>query len=204
MIRLGILSENTTNTFCFDEILVNKRFNILFHKSDYEPSLFQLLQEDNLDILLIDENKWENLNKNNLISNYIRCKILILSKNQNHVETTLNYFPTGFCFFIDDSSIEELTMALVNIHKYGAYISPILALAILKRLPYDPLIRYKDVITRRESEIIALVCEGMTYRQIAERLFITSFTVNQHLKKIYTKLNVHSKSELVSKILNIK
>jgi len=48
------------------------------------------------------------------------------------------------------------------------------------------------------------ICEGLTYKEIAERMFITPFTVNQHLKKVYLKLKVKSKGELISKMLSVK
>lgn len=52
-------------------------------------------------------------------------------------------------------------------------------------------------LTRRETEIATLVVQGYRSLQIAERLFISRYTVEQHRKNIKRKLKVHSQSELV-------
>jgi DNA-binding CsgD family transcriptional regulator/GAF domain-containing protein len=54
-----------------------------------------------------------------------------------------------------------------------------------------------DVLTRREQEVVALVSEGLTTREIAQRAFISENTVKQHLKRIYAKTNVSNRAELI-------
>ena len=56
-------------------------------------------------------------------------------------------------------------------------------------------------LSERESEILQLLVEGLSYKLIAERVFISYHTVNSHIKKIYDKLQVHSVSEAVSKAI---
>ncbi|MGC4105986.1 MAG: LuxR C-terminal-related transcriptional regulator [Thermomicrobiales bacterium] len=51
-----------------------------------------------------------------------------------------------------------------------------------------------DTLTRREREVLVLVADGLTDRQIAERLFISRPTASKHVKAIMTKLGVHSRS----------
>lgn len=50
-----------------------------------------------------------------------------------------------------------------------------------------------DNLTNREWEILELVAEGKKNRQIAQRLCITENTVEQHLKKVYSKLHVDNR-----------
>jgi RNA polymerase sigma factor (sigma-70 family) len=59
----------------------------------------------------------------------------------------------------------------------------------------------RSLLSPREFEIALLVTEGLSYKEVAQRLNISAQTVNQHLKKIYTKTNVNSKTELASRIL---
>jgi len=54
-------------------------------------------------------------------------------------------------------------------------------------------------LTEREREVLSLLCEGKSYKVIAETLFISSNTVNYHLKNIYSKLHVKSKAEAMVK-----
>lgn len=52
-------------------------------------------------------------------------------------------------------------------------------------------------LSAREKEIAAWVAEGLTNRQIAEAAFVSENTVRQHLKRIFVKLDVHSRAQLV-------
>lgn len=52
----------------------------------------------------------------------------------------------------------------------------------------------------RENQIIDYLCQGETYKSIAEKLFITTSAVNFHIQNIYVKLNVNSKSEALVKL----
>ncbi|MFE3194139.1 response regulator transcription factor [Nocardia sp. NPDC059240] len=53
-----------------------------------------------------------------------------------------------------------------------------------------------DRLTRRERVISALAAQGMSNREIAERLFISVRTVENHLQRCYIKLGIHSRQEL--------
>lgn len=56
-------------------------------------------------------------------------------------------------------------------------------------------------LTKREEEILALLVEGMNYNLIAEKLYISLDTVRNHIRHIYEKLHVHSKSQAVVKAI---
>jgi len=55
----------------------------------------------------------------------------------------------------------------------------------------------------REREVMALVTQGMTNKEISEKLFITTNTVKRHLKAIFEKLEVHTRSAAVSKVTKV-
>ena len=52
-------------------------------------------------------------------------------------------------------------------------------------------------LTNRETEVMELVAEGNSMRKVGETLFISLGTVQSHSKKIYKKLDIHSKQELL-------
>ncbi|NBC28621.1 MAG: hypothetical protein GVY29_01350 [Spirochaetes bacterium] len=69
----------------------------------------------------------------------------------------------------------------------------------LTPLPVDQLAgAYK--ITRRETEILELVAQGLTNKEIAGRLFISEGTVKNHLHRIMGKLNAGNRTELVVRL----
>jgi DNA-binding NarL/FixJ family response regulator len=57
-------------------------------------------------------------------------------------------------------------------------------------------------LTSREKEILNLLIKGYSYKEIAAALFISVETLNSHIKNIYRKLDVHSRSELAAKYGN--
>ncbi len=59
-------------------------------------------------------------------------------------------------------------------------------------------------LTPRELDILQWLVEGYSYKRIAEKLFISPLTVQSHIKRVYEKLQVHSKSAAVSKALKYK
>jgi DNA-binding NarL/FixJ family response regulator len=57
-------------------------------------------------------------------------------------------------------------------------------------------------LSRREHEILELLIEGLTYKEIATKCFISPETMNSHIKNIYQKLNVHSRAEATARFGN--
>lgn len=57
-----------------------------------------------------------------------------------------------------------------------------------------------DVLSKREQEIVELVSQGLTNKEIAERAFVTENTVKQHLKRVFTKTDVRNRAELMQRV----
>ncbi len=58
--------------------------------------------------------------------------------------------------------------------------------------------RVDFTLTKRELEVLRLICEGFTNRKISETLFISEYTVKDHIKKIMKKMEVASRSEIMA------
>jgi two-component system, NarL family, response regulator LiaR len=54
-------------------------------------------------------------------------------------------------------------------------------------------------LTKREQEILLLLMDGLSYKEIAAKCFISIDTINSHIRKIYTKLNVRSRAEIAAR-----
>ncbi len=89
----------------------------------------------------------------------------------------------------------ELLTALEEIVKGGAPMSSRIARMVIDNFHVNP----NSPLTRRETEILQLISEGKTYTQISEELFISKETAKTHIKNIYSKLQVNSKSEAIAK-----
>ncbi|HEY5692697.1 MAG TPA: response regulator transcription factor [Cyclobacteriaceae bacterium] len=89
----------------------------------------------------------------------------------------------------------ELLSALEEITKGGAPMSSKIARMVIDNFHLNP----NSPLTKRETEILQLISEGKTYTQISEELFISKETSKTHIKNIYSKLQVRSKSEAIAK-----
>ncbi len=84
----------------------------------------------------------------------------------------------------------------------GAPMSPHIALKVLRLFQRTgPPPRIDGSLTPRELELLGLLAEGHSYRAAGEAMGITANTVRNHVRSVYEKLHVHSRSEAVSKAI---
>ncbi len=93
-------------------------------------------------------------------------------------------------------SAERLVGAITDVVRGGSPMSARIARLVVDsmRAPVQDA-----VLTNREHEVLRKLCDGHSYKIIAEHLFISELTVHTHIKNIYRKLEVHSQTEAVSK-----
>jgi two-component system, NarL family, nitrate/nitrite response regulator NarL len=106
-------------------------------------------------------------------------------------------------YLLKDIDPEELIKMLRGVHRGEAPISHLSAARILEefaRLAENETwtAGSEEVLTLREREVLELVAEGATNKEIADRLFIAENTVKNHLRNILTKLHLHSRVEAVA------
>ncbi len=107
---------------------------------------------------------------------------------------------TGYC--LKDSSQDELLKAIHVVLSEKIYISPGIAGTVMEGFLEGRRKLKKestwDRLTQREREVLKLVAEGYTSKQIAEFLFISPKTVERHRSNIMNKLGLHNVSELTT------
>jgi DNA-binding NarL/FixJ family response regulator len=104
----------------------------------------------------------------------------------------------GACgYLIKDTPPEKLLEAIREAHHGGAPMSATVARLVVRSFQMEP----HAALTQREQDILAQLCRGKSYKMIASALFISQDTVRSHIRHIYQKLQVRSKSEAVAKAL---
>lgn len=109
--------------------------------------------------------------------------------------STLRAGTTG-CLSLDLTA-EELALALRQAAQGEVTLSPDLAQHLIAHLAQQarPLPSPHEVLTRREQDVLTLVCHGLGNKEIAQRLFLSVRTVENHLASIYAKLDVRTRTE---------
>ena len=106
-------------------------------------------------------------------------------------------------YILKPFNITDLIKNIDIIRNGGALITPDVAMKLFRK-SHKPKDTYEDVtdnLTIREKDVVNELLKGLTYKEIAAVLGISASTVNDHLKNIYIKMDVRTKSELISKLL---
>ena len=133
--------------------------------------------------------------------------ILVVSawSTQDSLYTAIKAGATGYVLKERDDT--EVTLAIRSILRGGAPIDPFIAQEILKQIalgvdaPNASQVKQEsdqEILTSREKEILGLVSQGLSNREIADQLFLSKYTVESHIKHIYRKLAVSKRTKAVS------
>lgn len=96
-------------------------------------------------------------------------------------------------YLLKDSSPDEIFGAVRGAVAGRSVLSPTVASRLVQQMQ-----RPQEALTARESELLSLLAEGMTNRELGKALFISEATVKTHLGHIYAKLGVDTRSAAVS------
>jgi len=107
-------------------------------------------------------------------------------------------------YLLKPSSSTEIIEAVREVERGAAPINPYIArkmLGLFARLSPPRPAEGDYRLTPREKTILQLLVEGLTMEQIASRLTLSYHTIDNHLRNIYRKLHVHSRSRAVTKAI---
>jgi DNA-binding NarL/FixJ family response regulator len=93
---------------------------------------------------------------------------------------------------------DDLHVTLREVLNGGSFLSGKVARMVLKEFQQPKSKRFG--LTDREEEILLELVKGSSYKKIADRLRLSVHTVNNHIRKIYEKMQVHSRGEAVAKL----
>ncbi len=132
----------------------------------------------------------------------LRVLILSASGEQSDVLEAVKAGATGY--LVKSASSAELLDAVRRVALGDTVFTPGLAGLVLgeyRRLSETPAAASNDPdaprLTERETEVLRLVAKGLSYKQIAERLFLSHRTVQNHVQNTLRKLQLHNRAQLV-------
>ncbi len=97
-------------------------------------------------------------------------------------------------YIIKDSSLQELVSAIKMIGEGCSYVDPRVAAALLRRRSVANL-PYPNQLSPRETEIIRLIAQGLSNRDIGRRLILSEKTVKNHVSRIFSKMHFTTRSQ---------
>jgi len=128
------------------------------------------------------------------------AEVILLADNRD-TKKVLAFLRAGIVGYLPlNTPLEQLKEAVEGVAQGGAYIMPYLVRQMLKYFRSQEDL--EEVLTSREKEIVQCLVDGMSYKLIAVKLDIKLDTVRYHLRNIYKKLHVNSKSQVVGKAVS--
>jgi DNA-binding NarL/FixJ family response regulator len=129
-----------------------------------------------------------------------RCEVLVISVFAD-AETVIDCVEAGAVGYIHkDSQPEDVANAILEVRNGASPISPMIARGVLERIRGRASIDREAAavaLSPTESEVLELIARGYAYAEIARLRGVSIGTVQTHVKRLYSKLAVHSRSEAV-------
>ncbi len=174
--------------------------------SNAEDALAEL-PGSNVDVVLMDINlpgksgiecvaELKHLRKDILII------MLTIFEDEDNIFKSLQAGASGYV--LKKISPAQLIEAIKDVNNGGSPMSSQIARKVVAAFQKKPgEINSEENLSNRENEILSYLSKGYRYKEIAEKLFISIETVRTHIRNIYEKLQVHSRTEALLKVKNL-
>ena len=109
-------------------------------------------------------------------------------------------------YALKQDSFEKMEEAIKQVHLGGGYFSPSVAGKVVKFFRNKALNNDPDYValTEREHEVLTFLKQGLKYQEIADQIFLSYEGVHSHIKNIYKKLHVNSRTQAILKAMESK
>jgi DNA-binding NarL/FixJ family response regulator len=128
--------------------------------------------------------------------------MLTVYEDSDHIFDALSAGATGY--LLKRTPRQALLASLREVHAGGSPMTSNIARKVVRSLQ-QPKAKTSaiDELSKRENEVLALLAEGYLYKEIADRIGISQPTVSTYVRRIYEKLQVHSRGQAVARYANL-
>jgi DNA-binding NarL/FixJ family response regulator len=174
------------------------------HFPNAEEALDALVEGAVADVVLLDVelpsmNGIEAVKRIKSISPATRIIMLTVFDSHDKIFRAICAGASGY--LLKTSSAEKIVESIREVHAGGAPMTPQVARSVLDTFARLATPHEDYGLTVREQRILELMVQGLIKKEIAEQLSISYHTVDTHLRNIYTKLHVHTRTGAVAKAL---
>jgi DNA-binding NarL/FixJ family response regulator len=103
-------------------------------------------------------------------------------------------------YLLKKTPLGKICDSLVELKEGGAPMSTQIARKVIERLHTNETNNRVELLSSRENEVLQFLAKGFLYKEIADKLSISTSTVRQHIHNIYEKLHVQNRTEAINKV----
>ncbi len=131
---------------------------------------------------------------------------IIMITTANDVDTVYSALEAGAVGYLDKTTgLMDVVNTIRDVGQGGSYMSPKIARKIITKISGQEkenreakVTSPRIQLTKKQMEVVKGLVEGLSYKLIAHRMNISVETVNSHIKTIYRRLNVHSRTQVIN------
>lgn len=127
--------------------------------------------------------------------------MLTIYEDATHIFDALAAGATGY--LLKDTPRQALIAALIQVHAGGSPMTSNIARKVVQAFQSEPKSKSVEQLSKRESEVLALLAQGYLYKEIASAIGTSVSTVNSYIRRIYEKLQVQSRGQAVALYANL-
>jgi DNA-binding NarL/FixJ family response regulator len=205
-----VLLEDHPDTRAYFEASIGRRVELqLVASFDALTPAMQWFDMNQADLLLTDLNLPDGSGLS-LLRKVAACQpdcdklVISMFGDEDHVVASIEAGAVGYVH--KDAGDADIAQVLIDVKQGASPISPMVARGLLLRIQSlqseavpvgQPTFTGKSALTARETELLTLLARGYAYAEIAQRCSISHHTVQGHIKNIYSKLAVNSRTQAV-------
>ncbi len=205
MIRLAIFEDNVAYRKAL-QIFISKAHDIdVIHVGENLSNVIEVVESKKPDVIIMDIDLpeisgIEGAKMVKQVAPDVNVFMLTVFEDDEKIFQSIKAGALGY--LLKKDSPDKITDAIRAIHRGESVMNGQIARKILDYFSKEnqKRIDLEDYnLTKREKEILLLLIDGLSYKDIASKCFISMDTLFSHIRKIYAKLNIHSRSEIAAR-----
>ena len=205
MIRVAIVEDiNDIREGIAGILNMSEGFSCAYTFSNAEDAL-QTLKANPVDVVLMDINLpgmsgIECMNLLKPLHPKMQFMVCTVYEDDEHIFNALKAGATGY--ILKKTEPGKLLDAIKDLYEGGSPMNAMIARKVISNLVKPAAAPSLELLTAREKELLQLLSQGLRYKEIADRLFLSTDTVRTHIRNIYRKLEVQSRTEAINKVFH--
>lgn len=202
-IKIGIADDHKLVSKALENMIsFNDKYEVIMNCPNGQAFLEELKKAQDLpDVILMDINmpvKNGIETTEEITKNYPDLKVIALTMEDNEA-TIIKMLKAGAKgYLLKDMSPEILYDAIDIVHKKGIFYTDLVTQSLLKiKTEEKHASELHELLKEREMEFIKLACSELTYREIAEKMFLSPRTIDGYRDSVFVKLNVKTRVGIV-------